>query len=253
MNILPPVTILAFQKFIKFLFGILIVLVILNCAGIAFGYFTGHHSVYGIIGLVYFDSQGGLPFYFSSICLLLTSSLLIIIYREHKQNNLFDKNYWLVLSIGFLIMSIDEYVGIHRILSKVIREFFPVGQLFYFAWVIPGIILCLILCLYFLNFYLRLPRRFKVSFGISAVLFVGGAIGIEILDGFFVPAENDANLIYSILVTLEQTMEWGAVLMFLYSLTEYMKSYLKTIPISHMEISIAKPVYKIVSTIKHWG
>jgi hypothetical protein len=79
-----------------------------------------------------------------------------------------------------------------------------------------------ILILFFLRFYLGLPRRFKLLFGVSALVYVFGVIGMEMIDGLFFPVESNFTLIYDFLTTIEESLEMLGIILFIYSLLKYM-------------------------------
>ncbi len=86
----------------------------------------------------------------------------------------------------------------------------------------------MVLAAFFLKFYLRLPLRYKLLFGISAALLIGGAIGMEVIDGRFYNDDvtTKGGVLYFILTTLEESMEMLGVILFIKSLIAYMKAYL---------------------------
>ena len=55
--------------------------------------------------------------------------------------------------------------------------------IFNFAWVIPGNALVLVLALFFLQFWLRLPTKTRLTFFVAGVTYIGGCIGFELIGG----------------------------------------------------------------------
>jgi hypothetical protein len=154
--------------------------------------------------LFYFTSKNNFPIYFSVFCLIFVAVLLYTIYTYHRQNGLRDSRYWLVLTIGFLYLSIDESVNIHGSLTNLIRALFHTDGALFYAWVIPAIIICLILAIYFLPFFLRLPYRYKVLFGLSTLLFVGGTVVLKVVTSYFDPQTGQFRWLMAILGTIKQ-------------------------------------------------
>jgi hypothetical protein len=217
------------QKLPKLLMMIFIFLFVMNFIVQAVGYVTGHGSMLGLLDLFKFASEKNIPTYFSSLILLISSLLLYLIYHSYKKDNPNDRRYWLVLSIVLLYLSVDELATIHELLIQPTRDILgTTASWFHFAWVIPGMAICLILAAYFLKFYLRLPPRYKLLFGISALIFVGAVIGMEIIDGFFAPPAEGYSLVYVILTTIEESLEMIGIILFIYSLIDYIKSSIQT-------------------------
>lgn len=215
------------EKYPKILLKIFLVILALNIIAITIGVITGHPSMKGVLDVFKMDGEKNLGTYFSAINLLTASLLLFIIYKLHKNRGIGDSHYWLVLSIVILALSIDEVACAHELLVEPVRDYFEIEHLFYFAWVIPGIIICAVLAIYFSKFYLNLPARYKKLFGISAFLLIGGAIGMEIIDGYLYSFVQERTLGYSALATIEESMEMLGVILFIYSLIQYLKSDIK--------------------------
>jgi len=205
-------------------------LLFLNILVSLIGYVTGHFSMYGILDLFEFNKERNFPTYFSSVNLLFASLLLFAIYRFSKRNALGDSRYWLSLSIIFLCLSIDEFASVHERLNDALQASFSPGGFFYYAWVIPGIIICLILAIYFIKFFLRLPRRYQTLFFLSALLFVGGAVGMEMVDGYLNSSGTRPDWLLFISFTIKESMEMTGVILFLYSLTDYIKMNMQAVP-----------------------
>jgi len=207
------------------LVGIFASLFILNLMTIIITQTTDHNLIYGLIPQFDFDMENNIPTYFSSVNLLICALLVFSIYQSHKKRNMFDSRYWFFLSILFLYLSIDESASIHEMLIRPMRDSFNLSSgWFFYPWVIPAIIICFILALFFLKFYLSLPSRYRFLFGLAAALFIGGAIGMEIIDGFVVAGTSGVNLTTRLLITLEETLEMAGVIIFIYALIDYMKS-----------------------------
>jgi hypothetical protein len=230
------ITIQWLKKLPRLLIGLFLVLLVLDIAAIFLAYSTDHSSFYGLLDKFYFLFENNLPTYFSSVMLFIAAGLLFSIYHGNKTKQLADNKYWLFLSIFFLYLSIDEVASIHELLLNPISDFMTSHSIsstwLKFPWVIAGGIIAVVVALFFLRFYLRLPLRYKVMFGISAVLLAGGAIGMEIIDGHFynIDITTSGGLVYFLLTTLEESMEMIGTILFTYSLINYMQlSQLETV------------------------
>ena len=203
---------------------IFIILLVLDLAAIAIAEITGHPSLMGLIPLFHMSHESNFPTYFSSIFLLLISLIVLVIYISHRRKGLNDSKYWIALSVIFLLVSMDEFMSVHELFTMPLREAFQFDHWFYFAWVIPGIIFCAVLLLFFLKFFFSLPGRYKRLFFASAFLLIGGAIGMEILDGLFISYNESSTFVYGILSTLEETMEFLGIILFAYSFIDYLNT-----------------------------
>jgi hypothetical protein len=220
------ITIQRLQKLPRFLINTFFILFSLNLLVIIISFSTGYNSIYGLLDQFSFNHESNIPTYFSQLNLLLAAGLLFSIYDTYTTKNTGDRKYWLILSIIFLYLSVDESATIHEIFTRPIRELLDLMSIssrwLYFPWVIVGIIFVLVFCVAFLKFYLRLHLRYKILFGLSAILLVGGSIGMEIIDGFFASGNSENALIYHLLTTLEESMEMIGTVVFIKALVDYM-------------------------------
>jgi hypothetical protein len=223
------ITIQRLQKLPKLLLSIFGVLFVLNLLAIITAYAIGHGSLGGTLEKFYFVGEMNFPKYFSSFDLLLAAGLLLSIYYYNKIKNNNDKKYWLVLSIVFLCLALDELIALHELLIRPTRDILENASIsstwLFFPWTIAGSIFVLVMGLFFYKFFFRLPSRYKVLFFISAALLIVGSIGMEILDGHFYNSDvtTTSGLIYYLLTTLEESMEMIGGILFIYSLINYMQ------------------------------
>ena len=111
--------------------------------------------------------------------------------------------------MGFLFLSLDEVAGIHETINSLIDM----------SWAVPGGIAAVCIGLAFVPFMRHLPLWVGILFLISGVLYIGGAVGMEMVG---VPIDADT-LSYNLVTAVEEGMEMAGVLLFLSSLLRYMQ------------------------------
>ena len=128
----------------------------------------------------------------------------------------------IVLSLVFFYLAIDEAWSIHESWANLpIDNFVDTSGagVFYFIWVIPGIIVALALFLFFLKFLLLLPMKVMRSFIFAGALYAGGAIGFELIGGYYAGIYgNNTTFTYTLIATLEESLEMAGVILFIRSL-----------------------------------
>lgn len=215
-----------------FLGGISCALVLTSITGQVLYYWPHHNRIQYILStLFYVDKEQNIPTAFSSLLLLFTACILLrITLSMWKNKEAFS--HWLVLSCGFLFMSIDEYFSFHERLigpvHKLVQNLLNVENvgILRFAWVIPGIVLVGLLLVYFWNFLHSLPQQTKKFFIVSASIYLSGAIGMELIGGGFFEAYGVDNLAYSMIATVEESLEMAGVILFIWTLLKYIVEYL---------------------------
>ena len=83
-------------------------------------------------------------------------------------------------------------------------------------WVIAGAAVVVIFAVLFLRFWLHLDSRYRVLFLASAVLYLAGVFGKEIT------ASPSMGLTFSLILTVEQALQYAGVTLLIYSLLLYM-------------------------------
>ena len=190
-------------------------------------YLLGHDRVYGLVSLFYVDAEQNIPTLFSVLLLFCAALLLTVITVLKKKQKDPDVSRWAILAFGFLLMAVDEALSIHEKLVTPVRELLGDGPLgiFYFAWVIPGIAVVLVLTLFLLRFLLRLPAKTRFTFIVAGTLFIGGALGLELVGGRYAELHGQENMTYSMIVTVEESLEMAGVIVFIYALVKYIADH----------------------------
>jgi hypothetical protein len=83
----------------------------------------------------------------------------------------------------------------------------------------------LILVALFFRFFLTLPLRLKKLMVLSALIFLSGAVGLEIVGGMIASSPNMSNSLYAIVTTIEETLELLGASVLVYALLDYLKSF----------------------------
>jgi hypothetical protein len=184
---------------------------------------TGRDFVFGLVRLFDLDGEANVPSFFSTLLLMSASILLWLISREEKNRGGRDAGRWKVLAVVFLYLAVDEAAMLHELFIVPGGELLGKDRLgiFNFAWVIPYSVLVLVLGAYFIGFFLRLPAVSKIRFVVAAVLFVGGSLGFEFIEGAVAKAEGENSTAYWVLSAIEEGMEMAGVIVFIHALLEY--------------------------------
>lgn len=211
------------QFYTRILGVVTLLLVLLSMAGQFAKFVMGHAFLTELAPLFYVDQERNIPTYFSVLLILLAALLLAVIAILNNKQRLFHRSKWAILSAGFLLMAFDEAFEFHERLNIPVGRLFGDGSfgVFYFPWVIPGIALVFVLGLYFLRFLLDLPTKTRLRFLLAAALYLGGAIGVELIGSHHAELYGYENWAYSLIVTLEESLEMAGLLVFIWALLRY--------------------------------
>lgn len=171
-----------------------------------------------------------LPAYVSGLMLLLAGGLLAFIaiwkFRFHQLN----KVYWMMLSAIFLYMAADEVFLIHETKWRSplagyvleVAEEFELLSYFHYTWTATGVVFVLFFGLVFLRFFLSLPNYYKIGFFLSGLVFVSGALGIELVSGNLFVNQGYGGL-YNTLEIVEEGLEMSGMVIFISTLIRYIR------------------------------
>lgn len=127
---------------------------------------------------------------------------------------------WWLLAIVFVALAIDETVMIHEMADDTLHRVLGTSGVLYFAWVIPGALFTLAVALASLRLLIALDARTRALFLLAGVVFVGGAIGMELIAGVVVEASGPESVGHMIEQGIEETMEMSGSILFLYALLD---------------------------------
>jgi hypothetical protein len=103
--------------------------------------------------------ETSIPTYYSSLLLLISAVLFGFIARLKQLLNSPYKYHWILLSVIFLLMSVDETASLHEQLNKPMRLMFNPSGILLFTWVIVAIPLFLLFVIAYLRFFSISPGK----------------------------------------------------------------------------------------------
>lgn len=168
------------------------------------------------------DEEANIPTYFSTMILFFSAFLLGIIAlfkkREHDPYSI----HWTILSLIFVVMSIDEAAAVHEMTIVPLRTLFSGGGFFHYAWIIPGAVFFSVVAIMFFKFWLHLEYRIRILFFLAAACYIFGAIGLEGIGGYYVNSNIEIDFTYILITTAEETLELIGIVLFIYALLKYL-------------------------------
>lgn len=207
----------------RVLLAMIAVLVALSIAGMAMRFGMGLSKGLGAIALIDLNSETNFPTYFSSALLACCALLLAMIGVAHRQLHMGWHRHWFFLALGFLAMSLDEFIQLHEKTMDVISARFGIvpGSILTNSWVILAFVLLPLVGVACLRFLLAMNRRSAVLIVAAGIVYVSGAVGVEMVSGMMKGTYGFGSLPFMISTTFEETLELVGLAIFVYALTDY--------------------------------
>jgi len=223
------------RKILYALIGIILVLLVFN----SLTFFNYEYDTY-FFKKFNFDKEKNVPSIFSFILLLSSSAMLL--YISFKELHFYvSKLFWRSLSFVFLFLSFDELLRIHEKVGTFTSRYIEGKGVFNYEWLIPYGVLLIFLAFIYIKSLFKLPFKVRLQLIFSGVLFLAGAVGIEMITGVVIqnntlmPSFNLKNSpIIFLLYTIEETLEMLGVSYFIYTLLLIIQSYTTSKPSSFL-------------------
>ncbi len=194
-------------------------------------HYSHHNYIFGLVPLFDFDCEANIPTFYTSLLLITCSALFAMIaYITKKIMNSYYYH-WTGLAFIFLFLSMDESVSLHELLINPVRNAFHTSGILFYAWVIPYGLLLIILSFIYIKFFLHFSARERFLFFLAGVIYVSGAFGFELINGYYSEIHGENNIIYTVLVTIEELLEMIGLLVLMHAQTSYLSSERKEIRI----------------------
>lgn len=197
-----------------------IFLVLHICGQIGIYFFGASRDWLGVLNM---DHEYNLPTLFSASLMAASGCLLRLLsdYKESRLRNDFIWFSWIMYFVAF-----DELFQVHEILIiPSLWSYLPPAL--YSTWVIPYSFAALFVLIRLRLLLLSLSAVHRRAFLVSALVFVSGAIGMEVVASFLVRTHliSMHSFYYGFIAGVEEYLEMLGVIFFLRSLTRLLLSY----------------------------
>lgn len=207
-------------------------IVVVLAAGHSFFYilraildFDSEHYLFGLFRFFNMGTEANLPTYVSALNLLIAGGLLSLIAWYKKSTRDRFVWHWWVLAAGVLLMSFDEAAQIHEgIVGKLMLEIRGHGEgIWYYPWYSIFIPVTILIGLAYFPFLRHLPRRYMLRFLAAAAVFLGGAIGVEMIESYMAyrRAQGLSGGMQGVTFLVEETAEMLGIVLLIHTLLLY--------------------------------
>lgn len=192
------------------------VIVLFHFAGLVFRLGFGHDHVRGFVPLVDLNGEFNVPAVFSTLLFFAASGLLGLIAAGARRRG---ESWWVWagLAAAFAFLGVDELLQFHERMNRLRLPGFT-SPFLAFPWVVWYGLFAGALGLALIPFLRRLPGRTRVRCLGAAALYLGGALGFEMLGAAEYARHGLTDWHYAALYTLEETFEMAGLALFIHAL-----------------------------------
>ncbi len=177
------------------------------------GDFPGRDPAVRLLAL---NEEMGLPAWFSSVLLLLVAQALWLL---ADQDSTLGRRRWArqerVIAGVFVYLSIDEATALHELTIAPLRSALDLGGALFFSWVVLYVPVALVVAAFSLRWVLSLPGTAGRLVVLAGVLYVGGAVGVEMVGAWMWTQGLVDTMPYAVVVAVEEGAEMLGVLLML--------------------------------------
>jgi hypothetical protein len=206
------------ERTFVFLLVALVTITVISFAAHAADRLWGIDSLFGYLNV---DSEGNLPTWFATALLLAAAALLMVIAYTPVANRP-RRWYWILMSIVFLLLSIDEATRLHETLGESLRDAWNTDGLLRFAWVVPYGVAGIVLLVVLVPFLLALPDRTRNLFLLAGFIYVLGAAGLNAVNGALLSGDP-AKGVVGVVGHFEEVLEMFGVSLMIYALLDHVR------------------------------
>jgi hypothetical protein len=165
------------------------------------------------------DGEGNLPSWYSVVLMALAAVVVALVAAQRRRAEAHDVHAWHLLAAVVALMSLDEMVSLHEATGKLLDDRVDLPVLGKYAWVVPGAAATVVAARVLVRAVRGLPALTRRRLVASASVFIGGALGVEVLEALLLnDGRNYLGDGMHVLTGAQELLEMLGVILFLYAL-----------------------------------
>lgn len=183
---------------------------------------TDSEAWFQFVRLLDLNAESSLPTWFAVVQLFAGSLIaLSIAFGRSRAGDKYARQ-WFLLAILVAGFSLDEAAQIHDAPSREpLRDMLGTSGLLRYPWVVAAVLSAVILTAVMFRFLRSLPLSTRMLLIVSAATFGAGAIGMEMVTGWYADSFPDGDYGYQMLTSVEELLEMAGGTILVYGLLGY--------------------------------
>lgn len=181
-------------------------------------------GVYLVTQLFNMDQEISLPTWFAQNFLLLAGAVALLIGLARRKKKAPFYRYWLGIAALLIYMSADEGASIHELASEPLMNLLGTeGTILHFGWIVAGVAAVGLVVAIYYRFWRQLPGNVRWLFAAAAMTYVAGAIGVELIGGYY-GSNIGYDFPYTLIVAVEESLEMIGASIATYAFLRYQQT-----------------------------
>ncbi len=218
---MQPTIAIAPKTIARMLLWVVGLIMLLSLLGQIANHIFGYGRLMGYVPLTDVNGEANIPAWFSSALLLACGALLGAIALLNRAKGDRFTRHWGALGLLFCLLSLDETAELHERMIAPLRTGLNATGFLYSTWILVGGGLVGLLALSYFRFLKNLPPQSRNLFLISAGIYIGGAIAVEAVHGYYLYAHG-RDFGYAVIAMIEESMEMVGLITFIYTLLTHL-------------------------------
>ena len=173
------------------------------------------------------NAEASIPTWYAAITLFAVSAMLGVIAIAARRRGRPFVLQWTLLAIGFAALSLEEVIGVHSQVTKVLRRAMDAteGPLPLIGLGLLGLVALAVAVALFGRWFGALPRRWRTWFAIGGLVYLAGVLGSDAIGDYLASTFGGGSLLYILVLTIEEALEMAGVLIFIVLFLEYIARF----------------------------
>ena len=207
------------------LYSVITILLIVHSLVLVAYFLIDDQEKFDFVRIIDLDYESNIPTLFSAFLFFLDSMVLLFLWRatslERTSPEFSYRWHWMTLAVVFVALGFDEGIKLHEYVGDMMENVVDAEGFLYFPWFIPYTLVLAVLTIVFLPFFFSLPINTRYGFTWAAVVFLLGAVVLDIVSAREADLNGTRTIYYSVVYTIEETLEMIGLVMFFRALTDY--------------------------------
>ena len=189
------------------------------------------------------NAEASIPTWYAAVALFAVSVMLGVIATAARRQGRPYALQWALLAIGFAFLSLEEIIGVHSQVTKVLRRLADAtdGPWLLIGLGLIGIVGLVVAVALFGRWFVALPRRWRTWFAIGGLVYMAGVLGSDAIGDYIASTFGGTSLLYIVVLTIEEALEMTGVLIFIVLLLEYIARFVGPVTVKVREPEEAAP------------